>query len=261
MEAVVRAACPVCPDRPAGDASAPGAPRLCRAKGTTKHHVCCSRGRVSLALSVARGLGIRSEQCDCWIGLWRHGRSLRLRRGRSSVRAEASGPRRARLGPVRGFVIRRLGRRNAATGALLTDSGRWWQKGGALHINVKEVLAVRNAVTVFHSAIGDDPVLLFTDNMAARATIRRGIGRSFALNVALRRLQDTRLTWTDVKHIASAANPADDPADEPSRGEPVRATKWLEHIQQLTSGGHMARASPMISHKARCTVGVFCTVC
>lgn len=260
MEAVVRAACPVCPDRPAGDASAPGAPRLCRAKGTTKHHVCCSRGRVSLALSVARGLGIRSEQCDCWIGLWRHGRSLRLRRGRSSVRAEASGPRRARLGPVRGFVIRRLGRRNAATGALLTDSGRWWQKGGALHINVKEVLAVRNAVTVFHSAIGDDPVLLFTDNMAARATIRRGIGRSFALNVALRRLQDTRLTWTDVKHIASAANPADDPA-EPSRGEPVRATKWLEHIQQLTSGGHMARASPMISHKARCTVGVFCTVC
>ena len=136
---------------------------------------------------------------------------------------------------------------NATSGALLTDNGRW-RDATRLHINVKEILAVRNAVAAFKNAVGDSPVLLFTDNLAARATIRRGFGKSFALNVALRRLHDARLTWTDVKYIASAANPA----DEPSRGVSVSAAKLLEHLQQLTSvegvGGIQLPVTGLVAH-------------
>ena len=70
----------------------------------------------------------------------------------------------------------------------------------------------------------------------------------FALNVALRRLHDARLTWTDVKYIASAANPA----DEPSRGVSVSAAKLLEHLQQLTSvegvGGIQLPVTGLVAH-------------
>jgi hypothetical protein len=123
---------------------------------------------------------------------------------------------------------------NNATKQVWSSGGKW-KECARLHINQKEVLAVRNGLAAFQDQLQGQQVHLFIDNIAARATLRRGYGKSFGLNLALRRVLQRstvmNIQWSDITYVASALNPA----DGPSRGLPVDHASMQHVFQQLAS--------------------------
>ena len=109
--------------------------------------------------------------------------------------------------------------------------GQKFANAKKLHINVKELLAVSNAAKELNHIIQGRPVRLFIDNTTAIATVKRGYGRSFALNVAERVLQHVGIAFQSVDYVKSA----DNPSDAPSRGRSLDQHLVARVVQQLAS--------------------------
>ena len=94
-------------------------------------------------------------------------------------------------------------------------SGRF-AAAARLHINIKEIIAVRNSIRDCPVELRGRNVFVVVDNTTAKAGIRKGVSKSFSVNLAVGRLFDAiaekGLQQIRVAYIRSAENPADEPS-------------------------------------------------
>jgi hypothetical protein len=104
--------------------------------------------------------------------------------------------------------------------------GKWSLNETTLHINAKELRAVRKGLALVPRG---ETTSVVVDNMTAIGAARRGYSAAFPVNTevaAIHRITDhRRIAIASWRFVNTAANPA----DEPSRGLPTSGTK-LQHF-------------------------------